>query len=266
MKKLFVILKKEPLVHFMALGLILVIINKYMSAEAENTIKITTAELQQHFESVQDSNTQNLTDQDSIDLAEQYIMRQVLFTEATKRGYDAYDPVIRDRMVEKMKASLTDDIKPEVEELTQYYEENLLRYRIYEGISFDLVSFDLDIKPSTDSIEAIKKSLQKGEEVKGIRASKFVRQSRFELMRHFGMKFTRTIDAFKNRSWEGPVSSSRGIHLVWVEEKHYSDALPFEAVKAQVTNDYIMEMRAHSFQKNYNAIRSNYKIRIEQKK
>jgi hypothetical protein len=266
MKKLLLILKKEPLVHFMALGFLLMMMNKYLTAEAENTINITTAELQQHFASIQGDNGPNLTSKDSLDLSEAYIMRQVLFTEATKRGYDAYDPVIMDRMVEKMKASLTEDIRPGAEDLTKYYKENPQRYRIYEGISFNLVSFDLDNQPSADSISVLKKSLQKGNEVNGIKASSFDRQSRFELMRHFGMAFTRTIDALPVKSWEGPVSSSKGTHLVRVLEKHYSDVLPLEAVKAQVMNDYIMEMRALSFQKNYSAIRSKYRIQIDRKK
>jgi hypothetical protein len=260
MKKLFLILKHEPLIHFLLLGLLMVVIDHYMSRDDDYTLRINRTELQQYFTAIRGEHSGRIDQQDSLDLTNQFIMRQVLFTEATQRGYDLYDPVVRDRMIEKMKATLTEDINPEDEALKNYHVENSSRYRISEGISFRLVSFEQDHQPTPDSLSILKAFLQSGVQAMDINQARYTKKSRFELMRQFGMRFAREIDAIPENTWDGPLQSSKGVHLIYVEKKHYSESLPFEAVKAQVTNDYVLERRQRSFEENYRKLLANYRI------
>ncbi len=262
MGKILRFFKKEPLVHFLVLGLILVAFNYYFERETENTLRISKAELQQYINALRGENLAAFGLEDSIQLAKAYITNQVLLAEAFKRGYDKYDPVITNRMIEKMKASLTDEIDPGDDDLRNYYEAHRLRYRMFEGISFRIVMLNMDNKTEADSLERLKKALNQDQPM-DIPISAFTKISRFELMRAFGMAFTRTIDGLDDKKWEGPVQSSKGPLLVFVEEKHYTDAPPFEAVKAQVINDYAVEMSQKSFEKNFRQIEAKYKIRID---
>lgn len=262
MIKLLNILKKEPLIHFLVLGVILVIINYYYSQETENTLTISKTALQQYFNSIRGENTQGITMEDSLELTDAYITNQVLLAEAVKRKYDKYDPIIRKRMIELMRVSLTDEINPDDEELRDYYEQHQLQYSMFDGISFLLVTFDKDNVPAADSLDRLTASLYAYPNV-DFPVSQFHKKSRFELMRAFGMAFSRNIDGLETKKWLGPIRSSKGSHLAYVEEKHYSDVLPFETVKAQVISDYTIEMSKRSFEKNFSKIESKYKIRID---
>ena len=59
-----------------------------------------------------------------------------------------------------------------------------------------------------------------------------------EIEKRFGKSFYKQFRLFKIGLWEGPVISSKGIHLILLKSHKEGKLLPFEKVKEVVESDY----------------------------
>jgi len=85
-----------------------------------------------------------------------------------------------------------------------------------------------------------------------------------ELKKTFGEKFASAISALPVGSWQGPIDSGYGVHLVYVA-KYTPGRLPELAeVREQVRRDYLDARRREATEKFYNALLRRYNVRIEQ--
>lgn len=59
--------------------------------------------------------------------------------------------------------------------------------------------------------------------------------------RAFGEDFARALDALPEGSWQGPVASPFGLHLVWIEERSAAHPATFEEVRGRALHAYLRE-------------------------
>ncbi len=84
-----------------------------------------------------------------------------------------------------------------------------------------------------------------------------------ELKKTFGEQFASAITALPVGSWQGPIDSGYGAHLVYVA-KHTDSHLPALAeVREQVRREYLDAKRREATDKFYKALLSRYSVRIE---
>ena len=63
-------------------------------------------------------------------------------------------------------------------------------------------------------------------------------------------------------SWEGPLPSSHGLHLVWVRERTPGAPLPLGAVRNEVRYALLVERGARALQKAIEELRDRYQVRV----
>jgi hypothetical protein len=59
--------------------------------------------------------------------------------------------------------------------------------------------------------------------------------------RAFGEDFARALEALPEGSWQGPVASPFGLHLVWIEERSAAHPATFEEVRGRALHAYLRE-------------------------
>jgi hypothetical protein len=84
-----------------------------------------------------------------------------------------------------------------------------------------------------------------------------------DLKKALGEQFASAIGALPIGSWQGPIESGYGAHLVYVA-KHIDGRLPALAeVREQVRRGYLDAKRRDATDKFYDALLSHYSVRIE---
>src|SRR5882724_10811761 len=87
------------------------------------------------------------------ELLESHVADEVLFREALAQGMHLNDAKTRERLVEKLRFSLTDTVAdPTAEELVNFYADNLSLYYSEPKLSFDQVFY---AKPPADPAEVL---------------------------------------------------------------------------------------------------------------
>ena len=81
--------------------------------------------------------------------------------------------------------------------------------------------------------------------------------------RNFGSRFAEDIFELAPGSWEGPVQSGYGIHLVRVERREVAYLPPFEDVRPRVRDEFISNKRREVDELFYDRLRESYEIVIE---
>jgi len=269
MKKLF----KEPLFHFLLLGLGLFLIYGLVSKNQDNeeAIIINDYDINNIIASWEMQWKRLPTDEELKSLIQQNIKQEIFYQEALKMNLDHNDEIIKRRLSQKMQF-LASDIanlnEPTLEELKAYYNKNITNYMSpYTYTMYQIIfSPDNRLDPKKDALnvlEKVKDQSPEKAEGKGDSMS-FPFQYRAvdatELNRALGMEFTQSLEKLETKNWEGPVKSGFGYHLVYLVEKTAPQPIAFESIRTEVLRDLEYENQKNLQQEIFDQYRSNYHI------
>jgi hypothetical protein len=184
-----------------------------------------------------------LTEAERQSVAEQWVDQEVLVREAHRRGLDRDDPVIRHRLVEKMRLLLREKPRePSPAGLLAYYKDHPERYRSPARVSLEHVFFfkggaalgDLEVRLSElrrgADFRKMGDRFWLGPLLQGVTEA--------ELGRVLGDAFAKAVFALEPGGFSGPHESIRGLHLVRVTERRPSAQAPYEEVASAVREDW----------------------------
>jgi parvulin-like peptidyl-prolyl isomerase len=63
--------------------------------------------------------------------------------------------------------------------------------------------------------------------------------------------------------WQGPIVSTFGVHLVYIDERTASKMPEFENIREEVKNDFMYDRKKQVVDTAYNAAKSKYTILVE---
>ena len=270
---------REPLVHFLLIGIALFafygLLAPTLSQPSSNRIELTKDDLNQLQVTWMAQWKRPPTTDEMKGLIETRVRQEIMYREALARGLDEGDEIVKRRLAQKMDF-LTDDVsairEPESSELRAWFNQNPMRFALPSHITFHHLYFSPDKRGrqtqsdaqlaferlSTKPLEAAQ-ALNIGDPFmdKGYFADSLPEQ----ISRVFGTKFSESLFKLKSGSWQGPVESGLGWHLVWVETLTPGRPQEFEeADPAQVRNEWISAQREESKSKAFAAIRQRYEI------
>ena len=78
---------------------------------------------------------------------------------------------------------------------------------------------------------------------------------------HYGGFAERVMD-LRPGSWEGPLPSSHGLHLVWVHEQTPGAPLPLAAVRNEVRYALLAERGEQALRRAIEELRDRYQVRV----
>lgn len=244
---------RHPLLLFVALGAAVFLLLREAPAEttAEDTqrIALSAAQLQQLRERHPDR------DPDALNAAERraalgdWLVQQVLSAEARKLGLDVADPIIERRLAQKMRM-LLEDLHP-IEEpddaaLQAWLDDRKTEYGDPPRFSFEQVflareQYGSDAEKWAETFLAQLRAGQASHQTLGSHfpAGTVIRSMpERQLRKHFGRSFAEALAATAPGTWQGPLESGYGLHLVRITEVRPYTPWTLDAARERILRDY----------------------------
>jgi hypothetical protein len=270
---------REPLFHFLVLGAAIFAAHGFMTrhkTDKPGEIVVTQAAIENLATGFTRTWQRPPTEDELQGLVRDYIREEAAYREALALGLDRDDMIVRRRLRQKLEfvsdglATRTEPSDAELQSFLQAHKESFLTEPLF---SFQQVYFNpqlrgenlrRDVARALDDLQHPSSSVNKNE-----LGDPFLLERTFEnvplpdLKKTFGDQFASAISALPVRSWQGPIESGYGVHLVYVT-KHADSHLPaLTEVREHVRREYLDAKRTEATDKFYEALLSRYSVRIE---
>lgn len=270
---------REPLIQFLLLGTAVFVLYSFFTAgerpgDGDYEIYLTPDELLQmnvYYES-QWKRPPNL--EEFSHLLENRVEEEVLYREALAMGLDQDDTIVRRRMAQKMKF-LAEDVgaarDPSIEELQAWFAKHSNLFALPGRISFRQIYFSPD-QSGTRAQETAQAALSEltDQPIDSPLASGFgdsiMLQGYFgdrsveTLAQEFGPTFAQEVRRLQPGSWQGPIQSGLGWHLVFIDSLEPGRMPDFSEVEPEIRNAWLSEQKETAYRKAYEEMRAKYTI------
>jgi peptidyl-prolyl cis-trans isomerase C len=268
---------REPLLHFLLLGVALFAIYTYLhrgrgGVESSRQIILTLDELRQMDMYFQSQWHRQPTPAEFQAMVEDKVREEVLYREGIAMGLDKDDTIVKRRMAQKMQF-LAEDVaaahEPSTAELKAWFDKNNDKFALPGRYSFRHLYFSPDKRGTNardDATKVLAKITSQPEDSKlaASFADPFMFQNYYgdrtpeAIAKEFGPPFAMTLQKLKPGSWQGPVESGYGWHLVFVDTMIPGRIPAFEEVEPDVKTAWLGEQKAQAWKKAYDAMRGKY--------
>ena len=270
---------REPLVHFLLIGAVLFGLYSFTQAGRTGTapsqeIRLTLDELAQLTVLFQSQWRRLPTPQELQSLVESKIQQEILYREALAMGLDKDDEIVKRRMAQKMQF-LAEDVaaarEPTSAELEDWFEKHSAAFAEPPRLSFRHLYFSPDQR-GAHAREDAAKALAKlaGQPVDAKLASSLADPFMFQdyyrdrapdyLGKEFGPQFAVALTSLTPGSWQGPIESGFGWHLVFVDTAIPGRVPAFEEIESEVKTAWLSEQKALAWQTAYKEMRAKYVV------
>lgn len=269
-------LLKEPLFHFLLMGIGLFIIYGIVSNDQTNeeTIVINDFDVDNIIASWEMQWKRLPTDEELKSLILQNIKQEIFYQEALKMNLDHNDEIIKRRLSQKMQF-LSSDIaslnEPNDDEILAFYKDNVASYMSHNSYELYQIIYSLDYHnnpkaKAENMLQSISQQDPKMAENLGDKMPfpfyfKSIDES--ELNRQLGLNFTDELEKLEVNQWTGPIKSGFGYHLVFIADKKESAPIPFNEIQADVLRDLEYENQKKMNEMIFEEFRKNYSIEYD---
>ena len=265
-------LVREPLVHFLLLGALLFVLYGWLNRQgfaAPDEILVSHQQVEGlvlQFERVWQRTPTAAERQALID---SWVRDEVYYREALAMGLERDDPVVRRRMSQKIQFILDSGAPaaPTDAELQRWLDDHADKYRIEPSYALQQVYFDparRGEKAESDVATALR-ALAGGRAVTGdsTMLPERLDGSATEVARTFGDEFESALRTIPVGSWQGPVESGFGLHLVRLEKREDGRVARLADVRDTVERDLLHAKAQAANDAYYESLRSKYAVRVE---
>ncbi len=272
-------LMHEPLIHFLLIGALLFALFHYVkpassAAPSSKEIRLSLDELAQMAMLFQSQWRREPTPEEFSRLVESRVQEEILYREALAMGLDKNDEIVRRRMAQKMQF-LAEDVatarEPTTAELKSWFEKNSAKFSLPPRLSFRHLYFSPDrrgTRAREDAAKALVKLAGQPEDSKLATslADPFMFQDYYRdrapdyLGKEFGPQFALAVARLAPGSWQGPIESGFGWHLVFVDTVISGRVAAFEEIETDVKTAWLGEQKALAWEKAYKEMRAKYTV------
>jgi PPIC-type PPIASE domain len=268
---------REPLVHFLAIGAALFVINGLVNGPDDGptgeAIIISEGRINQLAESFVLLSGRAPTAGEIASLVDDFVSEEVGYREAVAMGLDADDTIVRRRMRQKLEFLIEDAAAsdpPTPAEMQAWLDADPQRYRLPERRALRHVLFSADKRGGVieRDAEAALDQIRKGADPakagdQTMLPTAIPLTTEAGVAGIFGQDFASAAFAHQGEGWFGPVSSAFGLHLVSVIEVEPGRPVSLAEVADRVSAD-IIESRRNTARDAFHArMRERYNIRID---
>jgi peptidyl-prolyl cis-trans isomerase C len=270
---------REPLLHFLLLGVVLFAANHYFErgrggVESSKQIQLTGDDLAQLLLIFQAQWRRDPTPEELSRLVESKIQEEVVYREGLAMGLDKDDTIVKRRLAQKLQF-LAEDVatarEPTVAELNAWYEKNRVKFALPSRVSFRHLYFSPDRRGQRardDAATALAKLSGQPQDAKlaASLADPFMFQDYYRdrapdyLGKEFGPQFAQAVSKLAPGSWQGPIESGFGWHLVFVDTLIPGRSPAFEEIESDVKTAWLGEQKAQAWEKAYKTMRAKYTV------
>ena len=274
-------LLREPLIHFLLIGAALFAAYRYLqpvrsAAPSSKEIQLSPDELAQLAMLFQSQWRRDATPEEFSRLVEQKVQSEVLYREAQALGLDKNDEIVKRRMAQKMQF-LAEDVaaarEPTTEELKAWYAKNTDKFAMPKRISFRHLYFSPDRRGKNARDDAAKVLTQLTGQPQAVKLPQsstdpFMFQEYYRdrapdfLGKEFGPQFSLSVEKLPEGSWQGPIESGFGWHLVFVDTVFPGRVPEFEEIETDVKTAWLGEQKTLAWDKAYKEMRAKYTVML----
>ena len=202
------------------------------------------------------------------------IREEILYREALVAGLDKEDAIVRRRMAQKMEF-LAEDVTiqrgPTAAELESWFQTNSQLFALPERATFRHLYFARDRRGEHARDDAANALTQlAGAPADSPKAATLADAFMFQdyyadasadqLSKDFGPKFANELFRLKPGSWQGPVESSHGWHLVWIDSIAPARPRTFSEAEPEVKIAWFAARNTEAWNNTYQAMKARYQI------
>ncbi len=267
---------RDPLFHFMLAGVALFgfyrVLNPSADAPKEGRIVLTQDDLRPMTVAWMAQGRPAPAPEQVASLVEAKVREEILYREALALGLDRDDTIVKRRLAQKMDFLAEDAAalrEPTRQELETWFREHSDSFASTPRVSFTHVYFSAD-RHGEGTREVAAKALEtmparSRQSTAGL-GDPFMFQDFYgdrsptQLAGVFGPAFAKALFEVKPGTWQGPIASGYGWHLVFVGAMTPSRVPAFEEVEGEVRAEWTAEQRARSKQTAFETMRARYTV------
>ena len=274
---------REPLLHFLLAGAALfagysALNSTAVGEEQRKRIELTADDLRQLTIAWVAQGRPAPTREEIEHLAQARVREEILYREALALGLDQDDTIVKRRLAQKMEF-LFEDVaalrEPTSAQLQAWFEQHAERFRRPARATFLHRYFSPDRRGASARDDAARaRQVLAGQPADAPAAAALADPFMFQdyygdrsfddVARVFGPAFARGLFQLTPGSWQGPIESGYGWHLVFVDSMTASYVPAFEDVEPEVKAAWIEDRRAAVRQQAFDAMRARYVVVLPQ--
>ncbi len=289
---MFMRILKEPLLHFLALGLGLFIAYGYIAGDGDesNPKKIVVDRdklltfMQYRAKTFDTERFSDLLDkmpEDKLNkMIDDYVQEEAMYREAKALSLDKNDYVARRRLIQQLeyinRGFISSEIRVSDEELQDWLDSNKEKYYVPAKVTFTHVFFNGEKRGDEAAQKAAEakvnelnandvpfhESLQHGDRF--FYHVNYVEKEADEIASHFGQTMQEAVFALEadDTKWHGPYPSQYGYHVVMVAKQLAGYNPPLDEVKGRVAQDLVQARLEEELGKATKAIVESYDVKV----
>lgn len=276
---------KEPLLHFLIIGTALFGAFFWQNrsqlqasrncSQTSKEITVTSGDLAKLNQKFKKTWRREPTNEERKKLIQDFVRTEIYFREALANGLGRNDEVLKRRLRRRVEF-LLEDVgavgEPTDSELKKFMRKNRDDYQVGPKITFRHVYFDRS-RRGTQTEAAIEEALSQltnGAAAEAIGdpsplPSGLDKAPLWRIKRRFGKDFAKEVKELPAGSWEGPVKSGFGLHLVFVEDRVPAHLPKLSEIRRSVSRDWAVEKQRQLKDAAYEELRSRYTVNIEER-
>jgi hypothetical protein len=269
-------LLREPLVHFVLLGAALFAVWALLAGPPgprSDRIVVTESQVAHLAELFRRTWGRDPTREELGGLIDDHVREEIFYREALAMGLDRDDTIVRRRLRQKLEFVVRDVAatqEPTEDELRGLLREYPERFRREPEVSFEHVFVNAERRGATarHDAEALLAALRAGDLEPGAAGDAFALPARVEsarrdeIARDFGASFVSALADLPMGSWEGPIDSVFGLHLVRIAARDPGGVPPFEEIRDRITEDWRSERRERANEALFARLRERYSVEV----
>jgi len=270
---------REPLIHFLIIGAALFFLYGLQNEgfdDQNKRIVFTKADINRLVFRWEKTRQRPPTQIELNGMIEQQIREQVMYREALAMGLDKNDSIVRKRLAQKVEfisADLAEQVEPTEKDLTNHLVAHPDKFTVPGRIDFVQIYFNLNKRGESTELDATRllAELNKYESKIDIMLAgdpsmigqQHEQVSEYEVERLFGKDCAIKVFSLPVGSWQGPVSSGYGLHLLRVSKKTLAVQPELTAVRNKVRMEWMNQQRQVIDKAFYKSLRQRYEIVID---
>jgi len=266
---------KEPLFHFMLIGVFLFLLNSWEDKGAvdqnREQIVVSSAKIEQLAVIFHKTWQRPPTEAELISLIDDFVLEEVYYRQAVQMGIDRDDTIIRRRLRQKLEF-LTDDVSalktPSAADLYEYLSDHPELFRESAEYSFRQIYFNPD--KHTDKPEGWYQQeldrTRKAETDVGdptLIPSAYQNATSRQVAGSFGGEFVKQLNNLEIGKWQGPVRSGLGMHFVLLQKRTEGRLPDLEEIRHIVEREWRNTQRQKTRENMNQQLLDEYELIIE---
>jgi hypothetical protein len=281
---LVVRLRREPLVHFLGIGVALFALHALVApagspdgdGSGSNAIVVTAGRVESLAETFAGQWNRPPTDVELAGLIETYVREEVLAREAVALGLDRDDTIVRRRLAQKMEflsADVASLAEPSEADLALWLAGHAGDFATGGRVTFDQIQFDREKRgPALEAdLEALSYELNAAGPDADFAARgdgrllepSFVDATHADVEALFGPDFAVALEAAESGRWVGPIESGHGVHLVRVSAREPRGTPPLSEVRVAVERAWRDDQARRNREAQLRALLDRYEVTLE---